>query len=223
MTEKQPAARTRRRPQRDTRERLMLAARESFGELGFASTRVDDIVKRAGTSHGTFYTYFEDKRDVLLALTEQAAGVIYGTAVAPLLRSAVRSPRDAVRARVAAFFRTYTDQADIVRTWNQASGMHREVDEVRGRIRDSIIGAVARLLGEDKERGLIFAEVDIEIAAVALVAMVEEFAARWFAERRPVGELEVDQLTDLWVRSVYREPSAPTTLAIATLEGPPAD
>ena len=40
----------------------MAAARESFAKLGFASTRVADIVARAGTSHGTFYTYFDDKR-----------------------------------------------------------------------------------------------------------------------------------------------------------------
>ncbi len=52
-----------------TRERLLAAARESFANRGFASTRVADIVGLAGTSHGTFYTYFEDKRDVLLALT----------------------------------------------------------------------------------------------------------------------------------------------------------
>ena len=70
-----------------TRERLVAAARESFANRGFASTRVADIVGLAGTSHGTFYTYFEDKRDVLLALTEEAASAIYGAAVAPLANS----------------------------------------------------------------------------------------------------------------------------------------
>ena len=83
-----------------TRERLLVAARESFAKLGFASTRVADIVALAGTSHGTFYTYFDGKRDALLALTEQAAGAIYGAAVAPLAGatatiSARRDPRPA--------------------------------------------------------------------------------------------------------------------------------
>jgi AcrR family transcriptional regulator len=32
---------------------------------------------RAGTSHGTFYTYFDDKRDIMLALTQEAASAIY--------------------------------------------------------------------------------------------------------------------------------------------------
>ena len=83
-----------------TRERLLVAARESFAKLGFASTRVADIVALAGTSHGTFYTYFDGKRDALLALTEQAAGAIYGAAVAPLAGATRQSPRDAIRARL---------------------------------------------------------------------------------------------------------------------------
>ena len=76
-----------------TRERLLAAARESFAKLGFASTRVADIVALAGTSHGTFYTYFDDKRDALLALTQEAASAIYGAAVAPLTRQRRDSPR----------------------------------------------------------------------------------------------------------------------------------
>ncbi|MGH7822979.1 MAG: TetR/AcrR family transcriptional regulator, partial [Candidatus Binatia bacterium] len=40
----------------DTRDRLLQAARDAFGSLGYVATRVDDIVRRAGTSHGTFYT-----------------------------------------------------------------------------------------------------------------------------------------------------------------------
>ena len=75
-----------------TRERLLAAARESFAKLGFASTRVADIVALAGTSHGTFYTYFDDKRDALLALTQEAASAIYGAAVAPLSRQRATVP-----------------------------------------------------------------------------------------------------------------------------------
>ena len=117
----------------------MAAARESFAKLGFASTRVADIVALAGTSHGTFYTYFDDKRDALLALTQEAASAIYGAAVAPLAGSERQSPRDAIRARLTVFFRIYGEWWDVVRTWDHASAIHPEVDELRGRIRASIV------------------------------------------------------------------------------------
>ena len=132
-----------------TRERLLAAARESFAKLGFASTRVADIVALAGTSHGTFYTYFDDKRDALLALTQQAANAIYGAAVVPLAGAERQSPRDAIRARLTIFFRTYSEWWDVVRTWDHASAIHPEVDELRARIRQSI---VERLCGATRTR-----------------------------------------------------------------------
>ncbi len=122
-----------------TRERLLVAAREAFAQRGFASTRVADIVARAGTSHGTFYTYFDDKRDVLLALTQQAVRAIYGAAVAPLANGRNGSARDAIGARMAVFFRAYGEWWDVVRTWDHASAIHPEVDELRERIRGSIV------------------------------------------------------------------------------------
>lgn len=47
-----------------TRKRLIEAGREVFMELGFHATRVDDVVLAAGSSHGTFYRYFDGKQDL---------------------------------------------------------------------------------------------------------------------------------------------------------------
>ena len=186
-----------------TRERLLAAARESFAKLGFASTRVADIVALAGTSHGTFYTYFDDKRDALLALTQEAANAIYGAAVAPLAGSERQSPRDAIRARLTVFFRTYREWWDVVRTWDHASAIHPEVDELRGRIRASIVQQLCQLLARDPELKPTDRRLDLEIAAIALTAMVEEFAGRWFALGRTVGTTEIDQLTALCAGALY--------------------
>ena len=197
-----------RRTSGPTRERLVAAARESFAKLGFASTRVADIVALAGTSHGTFYTYFDDKRDVLLALTQEAASAIYGAAVAPLADAKRQSPRDAIRARLTVFFRTYSDWWDVVRTWDHASAIHPEVDELRARIRASIVEQLCRLLARDRELRHVDGELDLEITAIALTAMVEEFAGRWFALGRTLGTTEIDQLTALCAGAFYASEAA---------------
>jgi AcrR family transcriptional regulator len=193
-----------------TRERLLAAARESFAELGFASTRVADIVALAGTSHGTFYTYFDGKRDALLALTEQAASAIYGAAVAPLAGAKRQSPRNAIRARLTIFFRTYGEWWDVVRTWDHASAIHPEVDELRARVRESIVEQLGRLLARDRELRHINGELDLEITAIALAAMVEEFADRWCALGRTLGTTEIDQLTALCAGALYSSDAAGT-------------
>jgi AcrR family transcriptional regulator len=197
-----------RRTSGPTRERLVAAARESFAKLGFASTRVADIVALAGTSHGTFYTYFDDKRDVLLALTQEAASAIYGAAVAPLADAKRQSPRDAIRARLTVFFRTYSDWWDVVRTWDHASAIHPEVDELRARIRASIVEQLCRLLARDRELRDVDGGLDLEITAIALTAMIEEFAGRWFALGRTLGTTEIDQLTALCAGALYASEAA---------------
>jgi AcrR family transcriptional regulator len=202
-TADQPAARGTKRTSGPTRERLLAAARESFAKRGFASTRVADIVALAGTSHGTFYTYFEDKRDALLALTQEAASAIYGAAVAPLANGKQQSRPDAIRARLTVFFRTYSEWWDVVRTWDHASAIHPEVDELRARIRGSIVEQLCRLLAHDRERGHLDGGRDLEIAALALTGMVEEFAGRWFALGRTLGTTEIDQLTALCAGALY--------------------
>lgn len=55
---------------KQTIRRLLTAGRDALREVGYGELRVDDVVSRAGTSHGTFYLYFSDKRDLLDALRD---------------------------------------------------------------------------------------------------------------------------------------------------------
>ena len=45
-------------------QKLLEAGLAEFDENGFQAVRVDDIVRRAKTSHGTFYLYFANKEDL---------------------------------------------------------------------------------------------------------------------------------------------------------------
>ena len=51
----------------DGRERLVKAALELFSERGYDETTVAEIAERAGLTRSTFFRYFPDKRDVLMA------------------------------------------------------------------------------------------------------------------------------------------------------------
>jgi AcrR family transcriptional regulator len=50
------------------------AAAKVFARLGFASTRVEDILEAAGVARRTFYKYFTGKEDVLAAVYDLATG-----------------------------------------------------------------------------------------------------------------------------------------------------
>jgi AcrR family transcriptional regulator len=57
---------------RETVRKLLEAGMTEFEERGFNGVRVDDVVKRAGISHGTFYLYFANKEDLFKALLRDA-------------------------------------------------------------------------------------------------------------------------------------------------------
>ncbi|MBT7797618.1 MAG: TetR/AcrR family transcriptional regulator [Gammaproteobacteria bacterium] len=55
-----------------TLDRLRLAARELFVELGYHETRPQDVARLAGVANGTFYLHFADKQQAFLDFAEQA-------------------------------------------------------------------------------------------------------------------------------------------------------
>jgi AcrR family transcriptional regulator len=54
----------------DRRAQILRAAKQAFSQKGFHSASVSDIIERAGIARGTFYLYFESKRDVFDKLLE---------------------------------------------------------------------------------------------------------------------------------------------------------
>lgn len=51
----------------DARVRLVVAALDLFTEQGYDATTVAQIAERAGVTRSTFFRYFPDKRDILVA------------------------------------------------------------------------------------------------------------------------------------------------------------
>lgn len=48
-----------------TRRRIVDAAAQAFRERGVAETGVDEVMRRAGLTHGGFYSHFQDKSELV--------------------------------------------------------------------------------------------------------------------------------------------------------------
>ncbi|MGB3682078.1 MAG: TetR/AcrR family transcriptional regulator [Rubrobacteraceae bacterium] len=53
---------------RKTRQKVLGAAEEIFGEKGYDRASIVEITRRAGVAQGTFYVYFPDKKSVFTEL-----------------------------------------------------------------------------------------------------------------------------------------------------------
>lgn len=73
-----------RRPDRAARrEQILQAARAVFAERGYHQTTVSAIVARCRVAQGTFYLYFQSKREVFEALLDRFTETVFQTLFLP--------------------------------------------------------------------------------------------------------------------------------------------
>jgi TetR/AcrR family transcriptional regulator, transcriptional repressor for nem operon len=92
----------------DTRDRILLAAMKLFGEKGYLSTSVADILKEAGAHSGSLYHFFPTKQDVLVAVLGMYRDGIRPMLLAPAWEG-VSDPIERVFALLAAYRRMLAD------------------------------------------------------------------------------------------------------------------
>ena len=100
--------------------KLLDAGRDVFEERGFHAARVDDIVKAAQTSHGTFYLYFSNKEDLFKALARDALRDVEVIADEFPRVTPDDAGRAALRDWVQRFCDTYATHATVIRILSQA-------------------------------------------------------------------------------------------------------
>jgi AcrR family transcriptional regulator len=181
-----------------TAARLREAARDVFATRGFAGARVEDIVAAAGVSHGTFYTYFENKAAVLDALIDETARQLQAVVDEPWEGSDVLGTIAAVIDR---FVDVFSQHADVVRTWLEASAHDQHFRDRLRVVRAGYVERVAENLGP----ALGHTPHDPHVAAAALVAMVEGYATQGMttddeAQRASV----VRTLSSIWFGGLLR-------------------
>jgi AcrR family transcriptional regulator len=112
---------------RQTVRRLLEAGLAEFDERGFQAVRVDDIVRRARTSHGTFYLYFSNKDDFFKALLRDALHDMAVITDAFPVVTRDDAGRAALRQWVHTFCETYAAHAAVIRILSQADVVGEEV------------------------------------------------------------------------------------------------
>jgi AcrR family transcriptional regulator len=112
---------------RQTVRRLLEAGLAEFDERGFQAVRVDDVVRRAKTSHGTFYLYFANKDDLFRTLLRDALRDMETiTDEFPVVTSN-DGGRAALRRWIQSFTDTYAAHATVIRILSQAEIVGEQV------------------------------------------------------------------------------------------------
>jgi AcrR family transcriptional regulator len=185
--------------------KLLDAGMRVFAERGYHAARVDDIVRAARTSHGTFYLYFANKEDLLRALAVDCAEALDRLAdeIGPITPDE-RGFRE-LRSFLANFVATYRRYGPVIRAWMEDQVADREIDRLGVKAFTDIgtrLGQRMREVGADVAEN--------ETAAVgALMAMLERFNYALASRRLVLDEGDMlDTLAHIIHRGFFGAPAS---------------
>jgi AcrR family transcriptional regulator len=168
---------------RRTVERLLAAGVEVFARVGYPAARVDDIVRAARTSHGTFYLYFSSKEDLLLTLAEACSAEM--VELAESLGPVGPGPEGLAELErwLRRFLELYRRYGTVVRAWTENQVANPELVELGSRALQAMTSALSRRIQEAAPPGL-----SPQLASFAFVAMIERFSYFAYSRRLPFGD-----------------------------------
>jgi len=165
-----------------TRRRLLDAAAAEFADRGYHRTLVSDIVARAGVGQGTFYRFFDGKREVFAVM--QAA--FFDELVAQFAEMQTHPPTDlagyrtasldAVRRLVSVLSERRAIAQMIIR---EAPSIDREAEQTLAQLFDRLAEVAKYYLDRAMAQG--FARrCDSAVVAQSLIGLGLRHMQRWF-------------------------------------------
>jgi AcrR family transcriptional regulator len=159
----------------ETRAKLIAAARQAFGELGYADASMDDFTAAAGLTRGALYHHFGDKKGLLQAVIAE-------------IDAEMADRLSAISARAKTRWQGFVDECTAYIEMALEPEIQRIVlrdgpavlgDPWQWPSQDGCIASMTRSLASLAEEGVIV-DVDPE-AAARLVSGATLHAAQWIA------------------------------------------
>lgn len=190
-----------------TRERILDAALNIFSNQGYHDTRLDEIVKEAGTSKGSIYFHFPNKERLFIALVDQFADVIERRAVEAIQKAPQGMGRvSAALQSVLETFGKYRRPAKILLV--QAVGLGSVFEKKRLDVTDRFAALIKRYLDEAVAMGEID-PIDTEVVAHAWMGAIYNVVIQWVYTGEPDPQRILKTLLPLLLHSVgTHEPPA---------------
>lgn len=159
---------------KETRRRQLLdAAIECFGEKGYHATQVSDVIEKAGVARGTFYLYFESKREIFRVLMEELFQKVTAQ-IQSLPRDAVEKIPSQLLGNITRITDLLFGQPLLTRIlFNEAVGLDEEQDEQLRKFYIQILDYIHRGLTQGQEMGFV-RKGNVQVMALCLLGSLKE-------------------------------------------------
>jgi TetR/AcrR family fatty acid metabolism transcriptional regulator len=166
-----------------TRDRILQAAIEVFGERGYQAASMDEIARRAGSSKGGVYFHFPNKQAIFEALISDLVMMLESD-----VRSAINQAHGAlarVDAALTVAIRTFAANRGLTRLLLvEANGLGHPFDQEIRAARTVFLGVIESYLANAVDEGTI-APLDTGVAACVWLGAINEVVVQWLYAESP--------------------------------------
>jgi AcrR family transcriptional regulator len=189
----------------ERREQVLRSAMEVFAQKGYHATSVGDIIERAHIARGTFYLYFENKRQIFEAILEVALQGLVSRLRRIELSPQSPPPLEQLRAnvgRVIAFLISERELTQIL--LRHAEGLDADFDRRILAFYDTIMNLIEGSLRAGQLMALV-RPCDRRIVAACILGSVKEVMARVTLEATQAPDLDVvvDEVVNFGLRGIF--------------------
>jgi AcrR family transcriptional regulator len=184
------------------RAQVLRHAKKLFARKGYHRTNISDIVSQAKIARGTFYLYFENKKELFEELLNEALLEIGSRIYRIRMGPGELSPAEQLRSnllRVLNFMLTERELTDIL--LNHSLDLDREFE---GKIRefyDQIIQQIQRSLDLGREMKLV-RMCDTRVVAACILGGIKEVAGQTLRQQRREVEHLAEEILNFGLRGV---------------------
>lgn len=156
-----------------TRRRIMREAASEFARLGFDQANINVIAEQAGIGKGTIYLYFENKRELFLAMLRHIAQEQLAVIRAALANNGALQQR--LERLFQAFAHLAEEESDTFNVYMSALyGVNRAFQEEATKLLRDYVAVIALVLEESRVSGQIQCQ-DVEASALMVLSLTESY------------------------------------------------
>jgi len=196
------AVRARRRE--DVLRRLLVAVEELCNSgISYPEIRIDELLRTAEVNRSTFYTYFDDKNDLLRELAHRVLSGMIDSAVEHWYTAPAPASKDDLHRVLGDVISSYQPHQAIMTAMADAATGSSELARSFDLLMDRSTAALAAYIRRGQAEGFVCATVDPEPTGALLAWMAEGGFRALLATDQPEGIDAIHRgLTDIYWRGL---------------------
>ena len=189
---------------REERKKMVVrCAKAVFSQKGYYQASISDIIQRADIARGTFYLYFQSKRDVFNSILDELAMDLEGV-IKQIDLDPSAPPLEQLRSILRSIIMLALEDRDMTQiVLSRAGGLDSEFD---GKLREfyaTVRGTIESALQRGIEHGLV-RECNTKVMACCVLGCLKEVVNHIFSDAEAISELDhiLDEVLNFGLQGV---------------------